>query len=346
MRKIIFVALILVSSLTSVVAADLDPIAQAKALLDQYGSRVKSLEAENSILREEMRKANIKIPLALFSWAIQTGTSSMSPTTPTPSVISTWSVSPVRPIISLTTSGEVSYVGIEKNYGITYAGFIKRIISEWDKIVQAYAMPKWARIWGYEFVATGALDHVFVDIVYTGSTSGTGIYDAKILYQFDKTTYARKLIGFFEYNSTTGYYTTKTGKNIFPGVKRTWIADPRTLTSVIPTTASGTTVVAPTGTTTVTYADIEAAYTAKRFLSTISLSNSWLLANTPTLEVLRIRYRTYFIIAKYNEALAEIERIKSINQLSAAVACEGYVIATYAKNVSLADSYKATCSKK
>jgi cell division protein FtsB len=67
MRKIIFVALILISSLSSVVAADLDPIAQTKALLDQYSSRVRSLEAENSILREEMRKANIKIPLALFS---------------------------------------------------------------------------------------------------------------------------------------------------------------------------------------------------------------------------------------------------------------------------------------
>jgi hypothetical protein len=63
----------------------------------------------------------------------------MSPVTP---VISTGSVSPVHPIVSLTTSGEVSYVGIEKSYGITYAGFIKRIISEWDKIVQAYAMPK------------------------------------------------------------------------------------------------------------------------------------------------------------------------------------------------------------
>ncbi|MBC7498527.1 hypothetical protein H7170_02675 [Candidatus Gracilibacteria bacterium] len=347
MRKIIFVALILVSSLTSVVAADLDPIVQAKALLDQYGSRVKSLEAENSILREEMRKANIKIPLALFSGAIQTVINNGNSTISVPSASSTGSVALVAPpVVPVTTSGEVSYVGIEKNYGITYAGFIKRIISEWDKIVQAYAMPKGARIGGYEFVATGALDHVFVDIVYTGSVSGTGIYDAKILYQFDKTTYARKLIGFFEYNSTTGYYATKTGKNIFPGVKRTWIADPRNVTPVVPTTASGTTVIAPTGATTVIYADIEAAYTAKRFLSTISLSNSWLLANTPTLEVLRIRYRTYFIIAKYNEALAEIERIKSINQLSAAVACEGYVIATYAKNTSLADSYKATCSKK
>ena len=139
---------------------------------------------------------------------------------------------------------------------------------------------------------------------------------------------------------------TKTGKNIFPGVKRTWIADPRSVTSSVPTTVSGTSVVSPTGTTTVKYIDIETAYTAKRYLTTISLSNSWLTANAPTLEVLRIRYRTYFIIAKYTEALAEIEKIRNIGQLSTAVACEGYVIATYAKNTTLADSYKAICNKK
>ena len=94
------------------------------------------------------------------------------------------------------------------------------------------------------------------------------------------------------------------------------------------------------------YSDIEAAYTAKRFLSVITLSNNWLTSNAPTLDILRIRYRTYFIIAKYSEALKEIEKIRSLGQLSSAVACEGYVIATYAKDTALADSYKLTCNKK
>lgn len=67
MRKIILLLLLLVSSLTHVMAADIDPITQTKALLDQYSARVKYLEAENAILREEMRKAKIQIPLALFS---------------------------------------------------------------------------------------------------------------------------------------------------------------------------------------------------------------------------------------------------------------------------------------
>lgn len=194
---------------------------------------------------------------------------------------------------------------------------------------------------------TDAHDHVFVDIIYTGSLSGTGIYDAKILYQFDKKTFARKLIGFFEYNAKTGYYVTKTGKNIFPGVPRTWVADPRIQSPVIAVTATGTTTAVANNTgSTVAYSSIEAAYTAKRFLSVITLSNTWLATNTPTLDILRIRYRTYFIIAKYSEALKEIEKIRSLGQLSSAVACEGYVIATYAKDTKLADSYKVICNKK
>ena len=141
---------------------------------------------------------------------------------------------------------------------------------------------------------------------------------------------------------------TKTGKNIFPGVKRTWIADPRIASVIVPSIANASTGVAtpPTGASSVTYADIETAYTAKRYLTTISLSNNWLTANVPTLEVLRIRYRTYFIIAKYSEALAEIEKIRNIGQLTSAVACEAYVIATYAKNTTAADGYKTICNKK
>lgn len=67
MRKLLLVAIIVLSSITTVIAADLDPIAQAKALLDQYSTRVRALETENAILREEMRKAGITIPLSLFS---------------------------------------------------------------------------------------------------------------------------------------------------------------------------------------------------------------------------------------------------------------------------------------
>jgi len=54
MKKIILSCLVFVTGFANIYAADIDPIAQTKQLLDQYSARVKSLEAENKMLREEM----------------------------------------------------------------------------------------------------------------------------------------------------------------------------------------------------------------------------------------------------------------------------------------------------
>lgn len=262
-------------------------------------------------------------------------------------------------VIAPATSTDITALlkSIETTYGAHPAGFITRIIGEWDKIREAYKMPETAFIGGYEFVQTGANDHVFVDIIYTGTTL-SGSYDAKLLYQFDKTNYARKLVGFFEFNPATGYYITRTGSNPFSNAKRVFVSDPRIRYAMVPNTATlpagstGTsTTVTPvttppvpaTNNGTVTIQDIKNAYAAERYLSAINLSDTWLTSNAPTLEVLQIRYRVYFAIAKYAEALKEIEKVKSIGQLSSSVACEAYVIASYANNTSLMNSYKPLC---
>lgn len=192
----------------------------------------------------------------------------------------------------------------------------------------------------------GADNHAFVDIVYDAKTA-TGTYDAKILYEYNTGTYQRKLIGFFEFNRSTGYYVTKSGNNIFPGVPRTFVRDPYASSAIIPATATQTT---SSGTSTSvtgnmpTFAEIEKAYTDKRYLSVISLSNTYLTANTATYDLLRIRYRTYFIIGKYTESLAEIAKIEAMGQL-ASVACDAQVIATYSKNTALVTKYTAACKK-
>ncbi len=191
----------------------------------------------------------------------------------------------------------------------------------------------------------GADNHAFVDIVYDAKTA-TGTYDAKILYEYNTGTYQRKLIGFFEFNRSTGYYVTKSGNNIFAGVTRTFVRDPYAATMIIPataTTSSGITTVTTAGSIP-TYAEIEKAYTDKRYLSVISLSNTYLTANTATYDLLRIRYRTYFIIGKYTESLSEIAKIEAMGQL-AAVACDAKVIATYSKDTALVTKYTAACKK-
>ena len=53
----------------------LDPSAAVSSLnllLSQYESRIKQLEAENAVLRNEMVKAGIKIPLSEYSGALVT----------------------------------------------------------------------------------------------------------------------------------------------------------------------------------------------------------------------------------------------------------------------------------
>ncbi len=169
MQKILLASILFLSMIGSAIATDVDPIAQTKALLDQYSARVKSLETENAILREEMRKAGIKIPLSAFSGMVQTNTVPVIGNTPIATGATSTTTGSRLPVS--TTSGEINFSEIEKVHGPVYTGFMKRITTEWDKVRDAYLMPKNAHIGGYELVVTEALDHVFVDIIYTGSTT-------------------------------------------------------------------------------------------------------------------------------------------------------------------------------
>ncbi len=73
MKKIIIliVLMLLPLGVFADTSSDTDVIiTQMKSILDQYGARVKALEAENTILRNEIMKAGIKIPLTIYSSAI------------------------------------------------------------------------------------------------------------------------------------------------------------------------------------------------------------------------------------------------------------------------------------
>ncbi len=332
-------------------AVTIDPqsaLTQVNLLVSQYEARIKQLEAENSVLRYEMTKAGIKIPLTDYSGAIAT---------PLPTTVTSWStvstgiiVPPAWQNIPDTTLSDIT-----TKYGKDVAGFIGRAGKDWTAIKSAYTLPATARLAGYEFVQTWAMDYVFADIVI--GTGTTGIYDIKILYQFEKTEYKRKLIGIFDYDSPTGRYKTRTGSNPFGGVTRVFVRDPYFAGVVTPpptvvTSSSGATtpvITSPTttasGTSTVTMADISQAYNEKRYLTTISLSNTYLTFAKPTTELLSIRYRTYFIIGKYAESLTEIAKLEWLGTLDRQTACNAQVIATYSKNQTLVDKYTKICKQ-
>lgn len=159
-----------------------------------------------------MVKAGIKIPLADYSGAIA------SPLISNPIVLvpspqtSTGAIT--LPVVT-TPAPSTPLSEIETKHGKDIALFINKINADWKSIIDFYKLDTGARIAGYEFVSTGSSDHVFVDIVI--GTGTVGIYDMKILYQYEKTAYKRKLIGMFDYIASASRYTTRPGgSNPFP----------------------------------------------------------------------------------------------------------------------------------
>lgn len=349
MKKYIILALILavptqVMASTTMTSSEAESmVAQMKTILDQYASKIQALEMENALLKTEISKAGIKIPLSLYSGSTMQTSPTSNNTSATGTVISSSGN-------TTTGTGLSSSIteNLKINFGTKYTGFITRIHAEWAWIQWAYKLPKTAYIWGYEFIKQWSDNNVFVDIVYDIATA-TNAYDAKILYEYNTGTYQRKLIWFFEFDRTTGYYKTRSGNNPFAGVARTFVQDPLATKSVIPTTvltgSTNTGSQVNTNPQIPTLAEIEKAYSDKRYLSVISLSNTYLTVNSATYDLLRIRYRTYFIIGKYTESLGEIAKIETIWSMSSTVACDAKVIATYSKDQSLISKYTALCKK-
>lgn len=98
-------------------------ITQLRAILDQYAVRIQALENENKILKEEIAKAGIKIPLSVFGPAIATGSTSLSTGTTLTTNTGTTSVNLTGALQDISTT-----------YGARYANFIKKIHTEWVPI--------------------------------------------------------------------------------------------------------------------------------------------------------------------------------------------------------------------
>jgi hypothetical protein len=105
---------------------------QMKTILDQYAARIKFLEVENNILREEVRKAGIKIPLSAYSGTVATTSPTKSGATTTTQNNTNTSTGTNTTVSVGTTTLDVS--GITLQFGERYAKFITRIHSEWEGI--------------------------------------------------------------------------------------------------------------------------------------------------------------------------------------------------------------------
>ncbi|PID84136.1 hypothetical protein CSB09_02555 [Candidatus Gracilibacteria bacterium] len=330
-------------------------------LLAEYKQQVLYLEAENKMLKQILQEQNVKIPLERWEAikklrGLNDKKVSVSNTVNPPALAKVSQSS-----LSLNFQAPTSHIT-----NAQHLGFINQIHKDWENIKPFYKIRQPAVIGGYEFVK-GSDDHVFVDILYYGNTL-SGSYDAKLLYKFDTSTFKRTLVGFFEFDRTTGWYITRRGSNPFSGVERIFVADPYLVRMPIiyslPENANNTSVqttgsvssakpndtkpndTKPNTNTQSTngnaseIAAIKADYDNNRYVSVIQKSDNYLAKYAPNFEVLSLRYRTYFIITQYSKALSTIDQIKAKGWMSSKVACDAYVIASYAKNTALANAYK------
>lgn len=311
-----------------------------RSRIQTYERSLATLEAENAMLRSVLASNGINVVSNASGGIMITGSGNAY-------------ISPAMNALS----------SISTEHSPVYAGMIERMQREWKAVRENYRFPAWAIIWEYEFVNTGAVRWVFVDVIFSwGVLSGS--YDAKLLYHYDAMNYERKLVWLFIFDSKTRRYITVKWSNPYTVSERTKIRSPylsQYLTlawekeeNMKNRSSTGTSWV-KTGATfswtqswSTSWSWLDAVYTAykeKRYLSVVSLSNEYLVHNTATLELLKTRYRSYFIIGKYKESLAEIQKIQEMySPLEKTVACDGSVIASYAKNTTLSSQYKSICN--
>ncbi len=167
-------------------------------------------------------------------------------------------------------------------------------------------------------------------------------------------------IGLFDLDYASQKYRTLFGSNPYTKSARTRIQNPLykgklfetpTATntgSVINTTTTTTPAIITPASTEVTLTQIKAAYDKSKLLDAIKLSDVYIIKNPNDLDVLRIRYRSYYIIGKYENSLAEIKKIEGIQgtTFERTIACDAAVIGKIAKKTDISTYYSAICKKK
>lgn len=341
LSRMLLGAMLVMMPVMVVAAETLNPndlMSQMQSLLRQYSERVRILEAENILLRNTMAKHEIQIPLEEYAKIMSsTGATTPLPAVPGQSNVTTTPTSPTTPSIpQMNTS---SLPPLQK-------GFIDQIRQDWEGIRGAYKMPADARLGAYEFVKNAAGNNAFADVIY-GDGTPEGAYNAKLLYEFDKTTFKRKLIGFFEYSTESKAYVTKIGQNPFAGVERDIVRE-----NAYVTTSTGVATTQPSTPSTPVIntnasqaateieAKILAAYEKRDLATLIRISDEYLKGNPPTYKILLYRYRMYFLTREFNKALEEIKKMETAKLATPLVYCDAYAVALYAKNQTLANSYK------
>lgn len=247
-----------------------------------------------------------------------------------------------------------------------YNKLIEKINSSSWQIFQDNSLSPNSSIWLFEFIEPS---NFFISIDDGNNPEWVTAFKKKILYSYDNDLNL-KIEWIFELDYNSQYYITKFWKNPFAKTVRIRVKNPTykwklldedvsntTSTSSKTTTNSTSTSSTSQGIQTswattsssVTLDSIKTAYKNNKILDALKLSNEYIINNPDNIDVLKIRYRSYYMLWKYNEALVEIQKIEKLvwtDNLEKIVACDAKTTAKLAKNTELNTKYAQICASK
>lgn len=238
----------------------------------------------------------------------------------------------------------------------TYATIITKVHAELPTLLaNANINASGAVVGLFEFIEPNAF---FISIDDGNNPAGVNAFRYKLLYTYTND-YAFTPVGVFELDFNVLKYKTLFGNNPFVKAIRVKVTDPSyagkilerntvtpNLSSSGVTTNNAVSASAQTASgSTVSVTDVENAYNGNKILSAITLSQTYLKNDPTNITVMRILYRSLYLVGRLADALNVVDQIATVSgtTLDNVVACDGQKIAEMAKNTAEQTKYGAIC---
>lgn len=289
-------------------------------LIQKYEARILELQTENSSLKQQILSLR--------------GSGTITINAPVTNTITT------APVIAPGSSRSDIYNAV-----------IKQANNNLSAILSENNLPAYSAIGLFEFIEPNA---VFLSLDDGKNPAEVTAFKTKIVYTFDNNLVFTR-VGLFDLDYTSWKYRTLFGSNPYTKSTRVRLENPSykgRLLELIAANATGSGVVLTTSgsiaPTEVTFAQIKTAYGKNKNLDVLKMSEEYILKNPNDAEVLKMRYRSYYFISKYDNALAEIKKIETIQgtAFEKTIACDAAVIGKIAKKTDVSAYYSTICKKK
>ena len=371
--KAFSIAVILASSSFFYANAEVDSVTSElittlQLIIKRYEEKITNLKVENASLKKETES---------LKWSCQTTSNNTNNWGAwTSSIWSTWSWSAstwtwLSSIATKTwtwTTWLPNNVLVKASSVEKYNILVNKINSMSWSIFTEYSLSPDSSIWLFEFIEP---KNFFISIDDWKNPTWVTAFKKKVLYEYDSS-YALKVIWVFELDYKTQYYVTKFWKNPFAWVTRIRVKNPlykwklldevsgtsssnasstSTTTSSSNTTSNQSSNNLSTATMTweVTLQMIKDAFKKNDVLNALKLSNTYILKDSNNIEVLKIRYRSFYMLWRYSEAMKEIKKLEWLvtwTSLEKTVYCDAKTIAKVLKDNDSYNKYSTLCSQR